>query len=131
VWFDNILVLDLQDHVTHIYDNGLFFTYVMGWDSTYNNCVEGGGQVSGTFFAPNDFHMDDMYLDNTLARVEIAEGNTWASKGHYEVQPPVTWSSTSITFPLNVGSFTSGQTVYVYVVDSDGNASAPKEITLP
>jgi hypothetical protein len=72
------------------------------------------------------FHMwiDDVYIDNTFARVEVCEGNAWATRKKCDPQIPSAWSNSSITFTANQGSFTSGQNAYLYVVDKDGNVNA-------
>ena len=67
--------------------------------------------------------VDDIYIDNTLARVEIGDAETWASCTHREVQIPSAWSDTSITFTANQGSFTNGEQVYLYVVDAGGKVN--------
>jgi hypothetical protein len=68
--------------------------------------------------------VDDVYVDNTRARVEICEGSTWAARTRCDIQIPSAWSNNSITFSANQGAFTSGQNAYLYVVDSTGAVNA-------
>lgn len=63
---------------------------------------------------------DDIYLDNTWARVMIADASTWAASTHKEPQIPSAWSVSNITVTVNSGTFTTGQQAYLYVVDSTG-----------
>jgi hypothetical protein len=67
--------------------------------------------------------VDDVYVDNTLARVELCPGSTWASRGVCSIQIPSAWSDTSITATINTGNFTTGQNAYLYVVDRNGLVS--------
>jgi hypothetical protein len=67
--------------------------------------------------------VDDVYIDNTLSRVEICPGSTWSNRGSCEIQIPSSWSSTSITAVVNQGAIPSGETRYLYVVDSTGAAN--------
>jgi hypothetical protein len=69
------------------------------------------------------YHFDDIYVSHTRARVEIGNASTWASSTHREIQIPKNWSSSSITIAVNVGSFATGTTAYLYVVDSSGNVN--------
>lgn len=66
---------------------------------------------------------DDIYVDNTRARVEIGDKATWSDNTHREIQLPSAWDVDSITITVNRGSFPSCGTFYLYVVDADGNVS--------
>jgi hypothetical protein len=68
--------------------------------------------------------MDDIFIQGgTQARVEIGDNSTWSACTHKEIQPPTTWSASSITVNFNRGSFASGGTAYLYVVDTNGNVN--------
>jgi len=69
-------------------------------------------------------NFDDVYIDNSLARVEICDTSTWANRTHCEIQPPTAWAADGITVNYNPGSFTVGQNAFVYVVDSNGNVNS-------
>jgi len=71
-----------------------------------------------------ELQIDDVYIDNTRARVEIGNASTWSGCTHREVQIPTSWSSGSITATVNQGSFADGASAYLYVVDAEGAASA-------
>lgn len=68
-------------------------------------------------------YMDDIYIDDTYARVMIGNQKTLSASTHREIQIPSAWSDSSITITVNQGSFSDGDTAYIYVVDSSGNAS--------
>ena len=85
----------------------------------------------GYFFAGDDtqtwpIYVDDMFMDFTQARVELSERATWDEtvQTHKELQIPTAWSSTSITFRVNMGAFQEGQQAYLYVVDQNGSVNA-------
>lgn len=66
---------------------------------------------------------DDIYIDNTPARVEIGDKPVWGDCTHREIQVASAWTNESITFNVNQGSFTAGEQAYVFVVDSTGSVS--------
>jgi hypothetical protein len=67
---------------------------------------------------------DDIYFDNTWSRVMLGDSSTYTNSSYLEIQIPSAWSDGSITLTANQGVFTNGQQVYLYVVDSNGNANA-------
>jgi hypothetical protein len=75
-------------------------------------------------------YIDDVYMDDTWARVMIGNAPTFDSCTHREPLIPTAWSNTSITVYFNQGSFPNGSKVYLFVIDSNGNASPGKEIAI-
>jgi hypothetical protein len=74
------------------------------------------------------FALDDIYMNNSWARVVLGNASTYAASTKLEIQPvdwtnPV-WSSTNINIKANTGSYTSGQTAYLYVIDAAGAVNA-------
>lgn len=69
-------------------------------------------------------YADDVYIDSTLARVEICDQNTKAGSSHCEIQIPSAWSASSATVTVNRGSFGASDSAYLYVVDSTGAANS-------
>ena len=67
-----------------------------------------------------DNYFDDIYIDNSWSRVEIGNNQVYEECDHLEIQPPTSWSPTSINFTFNQGSFNTGDTVYLFVVDENG-----------
>jgi hypothetical protein len=76
-----------------------------------------------------DYFMDDCYMDITCARIELGNAPTWAACNHREIQIPSAWSNTAITASVNIGSFSPGQNVYVFVVNPSGGISNGFQIT--
>jgi PGF-pre-PGF domain-containing protein len=66
---------------------------------------------------------DDIYIDNTWQSVWVGDASTWDNSTHREIQIPTEWSDEEINVTLNQGSFLNGSTVYLFVVNSDGNTS--------
>jgi hypothetical protein len=85
---------------------------------TFGEFMDTSGGVESTVY------MDDIYIDDTLARVELCDASTWSAVTHCEVQPATAWSSTSATATFNQGAFASEETAYLYVIDSDGAANS-------
>jgi hypothetical protein len=75
-------------------------------------------------------YIDDVYMDDTWARVMIGNASTFNASTHREPLIPTAWSASSITAYFNQGSFPNGSKVFVFVIDSNGNASPGKEITI-
>jgi hypothetical protein len=72
----------------------------------------------------------DIYLDTSLARVVLGNAATLDACTLREVQIPTAWSESSISIVANLGAMSSGQTAYLFVVDSDGIASEGFPIAL-
>jgi len=96
----------------------------------YNEWVRiaiGEGYTNG--ITTGTTYFDDVYLDNTWARVVIGDSSTYEDCTIRETQIPSAWSDTSITVTFNQGSFSEG-TVYLYVIDADGVPSAGFAISI-
>lgn len=72
-----------------------------------------------------DTYTDNVYIDTTWARVELGNASTYAASTHREIQIPSAWSGlgNSITATINTGSFQTGEKVYLYVFDSNGDVN--------
>jgi len=84
------------------------------------------GYIAGS---DTDVHpvYDDVYIatgPNAQARVEICDASTWAARTHCEIQPVMEWTNTNIQATLNIGSFVSNDSVYLYVVNKDGEVNS-------
>jgi hypothetical protein len=87
------------------------------------------GEYIGNGGNSTTLYYDDIYFDDSWARVEIGNNSDYDSCTHREIQIPTAWSSSEITATLNFGSFSSGGTAYLFVIDSDGNVSTGHEIS--
>lgn len=74
-------------------------------------------------------YMDDLYLDNTFARVMIGNASTFAASTTREVQIPTAWADGSISIRINRGSFGSSASAWLYVIDKNNTPSAGFPIT--
>lgn len=120
VWFNGSLVIDYTTSPTGLETREDFTNnkrpFSLGF---YNSWGSGTALVQ----------LDDAYIDNTWARVILCQGSTWNTRGLCEIQPPTSWSDTSITVTFNQGAFSSGQP-YLYVVTDSGQRSNSFQITL-
>lgn len=124
-WMDGVL----QKYLTN-------YTYLAStanpltdrWN-TLNLGVMWGGYAN---FTPRPYaRIDDVYLDNTLARVEICVGSTWETRGICEIQRPVSWADTSLDIIVNQGAFANSSTQHLYIIDAVGDVNANgRDITL-
>jgi hypothetical protein len=92
----------------------------------YPDCIK-FGWYAGSYYptSSNTFtttlYYDNIYIDNSFARVEIGDSNSYDNCTHREIQIPITWISDHIQVKFNKGSFPDNQTVYLFVVDENGN----------
>jgi len=68
-------------------------------------------------------YISELYVDHSCARVEIGNAPTWNACTHREIQIPTAWNNNSITVTGNVGTFTTGTQVYLFVVDENRQPS--------
>lgn len=68
--------------------------------------------------------LDDIYVDSSFARVMLGNASTFSGSTVFEMQKPSQWNSSSVSVQFNQGSFSAGQTAYLYVVDGSGNVNA-------
>ena len=63
-------------------------------------------------------YLCDVLVDNGYGRVEIGNHATYANATHTEIQPYTAWSTGSITFTVNRGTFGPSDSVWIYVIDN-------------
>jgi hypothetical protein len=71
-------------------------------------------------------YYDDIYVATgagAMARVEIGNSSSYTNCTNLAVITPTAWSNNSITAIVRRGSFASGGTAYLFVIDSTGAAS--------
>ncbi|OGF43089.1 hypothetical protein A2303_04140 [Candidatus Falkowbacteria bacterium RIFOXYB2_FULL_47_14] len=115
-WLDGRLGID-NDNYRHRYVDGEFVDFRLG------HMAQGFTSTARAWF-------DDLYISTTQARAELCNTSSWGSRTHCEIQAPSAWSANSVTVAVNPGSFTSGQTAYLYVIDANGNASNGYSVTI-
>jgi hypothetical protein len=71
----------------------------------------------------------DLYVDTTLARVELCDAATYSGSTVCEPQIPSSWSTTSIGVTVNSGAIPDG-TGYLYVITTDNVPSAGYSVTV-
>lgn len=111
-WRDGTLFQENTSLVTGTTSSGLWRYMMLG--QNINNTLPVAGQLDV------DIYFDDIYVDNTQARVMICDTPTWANRTQCEIQPPTDWQDGLITVNSNTGRFLSNQKVNIYVIDSNG-----------
>ncbi|MDA8113517.1 MAG: hypothetical protein M0Z43_02155 [Acidithiobacillus sp.] len=89
---------------------------------------EVGWYNSNTTDAIGDLYIDDAYIDNSWARVEIGDASTYAACTHREIQPITVWGATT-TITVNQGSFANDASAYLFLIDDTGAPSPGYSIT--
>lgn len=120
MWFDGALIssnssLNTRSSAANTTD-GLNYKrpFIIGFYNSWEP-TEGTSEPDNE---PNHFFMDNVYMDNSWARVEIGNASTYSACTIREEQLPSAWSSTSITVTYQEGELPG--TKYLYVVDSAG-----------
>ena len=114
-----------SDGFVQVYENG---RRVVNYSGRTDNAsgstrVEGIGGYARIRNSNNWRYYTDIYLDTTLSHVILGNASTLSASTKREVQVPTAWSNNSITANVNLGAFANGQTAYLYVFDSNGNAN--------
>jgi hypothetical protein len=115
------------DGYINLYENGVRKIDYKGRTDGYSDTLrsEGVGGYARMYNQSNNWrYFADVYLDYSLARVVIANNANLSSATIIETQVPTNWSSSSITFNVNLGKFKQGDRAYVHVVDSTGARSS-------
>ncbi len=58
-----------------------------------------------------------------MGQEELANASSWETRSTSELQIPTAWRDDSISITVNTDNFADSQTVYLYVVDADGDAN--------
>jgi hypothetical protein len=83
------------------------------------------GVQANTGFPSNYRHWtDDVYMDNTWARVIVGDAPSLANCTRLDIQIPFAWSGDQIGITLNLESIPGGQPRYLFVVDANGARSS-------
>jgi hypothetical protein len=68
-------------------------------------------------------YFDDVYVDNTFARVIVGNNPSYGLCSIVEPQVPISWSSGEIRVRVNLGAL-SGGSAYLFVFDSNNESNA-------
>lgn len=106
-----------------VWNNGVLVMNYSGPTDKYAGTArsESVGGYARMYGQPNNWrYWNDVYLDYTRSRVLLANNATLTSATIREIQIPSSWSNGSINATMNLGKFTTGQTAYLFVLDSTG-----------
>lgn len=68
--------------------------------------------------------VDEVYIDDTQARVELGDAAQWGDCTERNPQPPIAWTDDEIQVTLNQGRQLTGAVAYAFVVLTDGRVLA-------
>jgi hypothetical protein len=72
---------------------------------------------------------DDVYIDNTRAKVEIGDNPDYYDCTRLDICPATSWGANSVTVALNSDAVPAG-TNYIFVMNSSGAPSAGHEVSI-
>jgi hypothetical protein len=79
------------------------------WDqAAHDVCPANGGAI---------VYVDDVYIDTSWARVELADASSYAASTHREIQVANAWAEGAVSVNFNPGTFAAGSTAYLFVTD--------------
>ena len=90
--------------------------YIIGF---YDSWAASDAAVSNMYA-----YYGDIYVDNSWARVELGDAATYAACRHREMLIPTAWAAGSVSARVAQGTFTAGETAYLYVVNASGQVNA-------
>jgi hypothetical protein len=129
-WHRVEIKMDVPNHTVILSMDGIHQWTRTDWVPTTFNGKGRIWEIGGMIDDPKasggkdgGYNYDDVYFSGTQARVELGNAATWNACTRKEIQIPKAWGATSITAKPNYGAFNSGNTAYLYVVDSQGNIS--------
>ena len=96
------------------------------------------GHMAQGFSGSAKAWFDDVYIDNTSARIELCTLSSWeliqSTGAHCEIQiPHTTWDDNSLEFTVNLGSFTQDDIdggLLLFVIDENGVVSNGFAVTV-
>ncbi len=97
------------DFYENNHDNDEFYQ-VMRWGGNYGYDDSGTTQYR---------YYGDLYLDGSFSRILIGDNQNYTECTHLELQIPTSWSTTSVSFLPNRGSFNDNTNLYLYVINED------------
>ncbi|RYH70898.1 MAG: hypothetical protein EON54_01145 [Alcaligenaceae bacterium] len=83
-----------------------------------------GGGKNGYDYLTMKTSIDDIYISNSPARVELSDSPTWSGAGQREVLPVKNWSPTKIELGEVRGVLKATTQLYAYVVAPNGSVNA-------
>lgn len=111
------LTANLSNISTPVFKSDSTFTNfaLSPWARRCNDCAESNAYYDDVYVATGQY---------ARARVEIGNKSTYNSCTKLSITTPTSWSNTGITTTIRQGSFTSGETAYLYVVNSNGDVNS-------
>lgn len=102
-----------------------------GWGSLTLNAYASNADGNPVGAGSYQWRYDDVYIavgPGARARVALANYRTWGDTAHGDtfdamVCPPSSWTDTQVTCTVRQGSFTTGQNIYLFVIDAAGKVS--------
>ena len=119
-WVDGTLRFNATNLVTREDTNVFKRPFIIGFDSVWAPNTALGESDD----APNDYTMDEIYMDTSWARVELLNSSTYGAATKREIQVPESWTDTGIVFRTRQGVFTNGEPAWLFVTTSNGTRSA-------
>lgn len=84
---------------------------LLSWLLTPENGLDGSPSII--------YNMDDIYIEESWARVVMTNSANYASSTKWEVQPVTSWSDTKITTAKRRGAFAIGEIAYLHTFDAN------------
>lgn len=126
LWLDGQLIASSDNYLTVAGNQGFWNHVRLGYYHAHDGipglCDPSPGDAYGWW--------DNVYIDNTRARVELGNAATYDACTLREIQVPSSWSNSSITVNFKQGAFAAGQSAYLFVVTSTGAVSSGHPLTI-
>jgi hypothetical protein len=126
IWaaLDGRVISDRNDMRSYIAGGGTWNSVRVGYYVAHDGIAD--CPASGDAYA----FWDNIYIDNTQARVELGNNAVYSACTYREIQVPTDWSSSQITVNVNQGNFQAGDTPYLFVVTAAGAVSPGHQVVI-
>lgn len=113
IYIDGTKILDDSTLITRQDYADLKRPYIVGFYNSWNDSETDD----------DDFYIDDVYIDNTWARIEIGNQPDYESCTIREIQIPQSWSDTEIVFNQELRSLEGVSPLYLFIINEQGAIS--------
>ena len=125
MWLDGRSIFDRRDLTTRKAGAAFKRPAIVGFYDAWND----GGEDR------DDIYLDDFYVDNTWARVELGNAPVHDLCTHREIQPVTSWTNERLTIDPYPGAFTRTDEMWIFVTNAAGDVSAgypaPSDLRAP
>ena len=122
-WVDFVVNVNSQNVVSRQVGS----TAQINWVITPFDGMDHRGFTDNAYYV----YVDHLFIDTTPMRVEIGNSPIYANCTERVISPATEWSTNRITITPNLGLWSVGEFVYIYIIDANNSVTAgPFEVEI-